>query len=272
MIVQPDFPEHWKTQLLEKITGDESAPMAVLCLWAHCQHNRRWKFPDMTPAQLASICYWKDRKPPCHIALTQAGFVDKLIPKGFAAHQWDEHNAQLIQKWHAGEKGGRPPKGEEANKDKPNEKSTDNRPTTGPEPDKTRPDQIRPDRPDQTRPDQTDQTPAVVPLTPKPDSPPTGRTDSDLGSFKVGSDGWTDGLTEGLASKMRALPFPKPTEQTVFTYLNCLFRGAGQYAKPFLKAMTKSHWRDRKGQPVQDWKAMAKEYANAAARNQINQA
>jgi hypothetical protein len=29
MIVQPDFPEHWKTRALLEITNDESAPMAV---------------------------------------------------------------------------------------------------------------------------------------------------------------------------------------------------------------------------------------------------
>lgn len=41
MIVQPDFPEHWKTRLLVKITGDKSAPLAVIRLWAHCQHSKR---------------------------------------------------------------------------------------------------------------------------------------------------------------------------------------------------------------------------------------
>ncbi|MFZ1074060.1 MAG: hypothetical protein WAO21_11590, partial [Verrucomicrobiia bacterium] len=122
MIVQPDFPEHWKTRRLVEITGDESAPMAVIRLWAHCQHNRRWNFPDMTPAQLASICYWGNRKPACHVALTKTRFVDRLKPKGFAARQWNEHNKQLIQRWHAGEKGGRPPADENANKDEQNGK------------------------------------------------------------------------------------------------------------------------------------------------------
>src|SRR5690242_5543723 len=90
MIVHPDFPEHWKTRLLIAITGDESAPMAVLRLWAHCQHSRQSHFPTMTGAQLASICHWGDRKPACHTALIKAGFVDKLSPKGFAAHEWNE--------------------------------------------------------------------------------------------------------------------------------------------------------------------------------------
>jgi hypothetical protein len=270
MIVQPNFLEHWKTRLLVKITKDPVAPLAVIRLWAHCQHSKRNEFPEMTPAQLASICHWEIRKPACHVAMIKAGFVDKLTPKGFAAHQWNEHNAQLIQKWHAGEKGGRPPKSENANELGQNEKPTDNRPITGTKPDKTRPDQTKSDMIEETKPNQTEQTPAVAAFTPKCDSPPAVRTDSD--SSKVfGSDGRADGLTEGLASKMRVLPFRKPTELEVTTYLDMQFNGARQYAKPFLKAMNKSHWKDRKGQPVQDWKAMAKEYANAAARNQINQ-
>ena len=69
MIVQPDFPEHWKTRRLVEITGDESAPLAVIRLWAHCQHNRRWMFPGMTQSQLASICHWNDRKPAFACAL-----------------------------------------------------------------------------------------------------------------------------------------------------------------------------------------------------------
>jgi hypothetical protein len=109
MIVQPDFLDHWKTRRLVEITNDESAPLAVLRLWAYCQTSRRWEFPDMTPAQLAAICRWASRKPACHIALVKVRFVDRL-KKGFAAHDWEVVNAQLIQKWNCGRKGGRPAK------------------------------------------------------------------------------------------------------------------------------------------------------------------
>lgn len=269
MIVQPDFLEHWKTRQLIELTGDESAPLAVIRLWAHCQHNRRCSFPDMTPVQLASICHWNNRKPACHVALVRCGFIEKLTPKGFAAHQWDQHNAQLIQKWHAGEKGGRPPKSKNANESGQNEKPTDNRPLTGTKPDKTRPDQTRSEKIDKTSPDKTDQTPAIASSTPKSDSPPMVRMDSV--PKVIGTDGGTDGLVAGIASNLRALPFRTPTEAEVTAYLDMQFNGAKQYAKPFLKAMNKSHWKDRNGQPVQNWQAMAKEYASAAARNQINQ-
>ncbi len=264
MIVQPNFLEHWKTRLLVEITKDPSAPLAVIRLWAHCQHSKRNEFPEMTPAQLASICHWENRKPACHVAMIKTRFVDKLTPKGFAAHQWDEHNAQLIQKWHAGEKGGRPPKSENANELGQNEKPTDNRPITGTKPDKTRPDQTKSELIEKTRSDQTDQTPAVAALTPKSDSPPTIRMDSDS-SKVIGSDGWTDGLTKGLASNLRALPFDIPSESEVRSHLILLFHGAEKYAAPFLKAMQKSHWTDKEGKPVQSWRNMATAYANASA-------
>jgi hypothetical protein len=109
MIVKPEFSEHWKTRLLAEITKDESAPLCVIRLWAHCQTSRRWEFPDMTPETLAAICRWGKRKPACHVALVKTRFVDRL-KKGFAAHGWHEVNAQLIQKWDSGKKGGRPPK------------------------------------------------------------------------------------------------------------------------------------------------------------------
>ena len=190
--------------------------------------------------------------------------MDKLTPKGFAAHQWNEHNAQLIQKWHAGEKGGRPPKSENANELGQNEKPTDNRPITGTKPDKTRPDQTRSEKIEKTSPDKTDQTTPIASPTFKSDLPPMVRTDSDS-SKVIGSDGRLDGLTKGLASNFRALPFGIPTEAEVQSHLKLQFMGAEKYAAPFLKAMQKSHWTDKEGKPVQSWQNMAKAYANASA-------
>jgi hypothetical protein len=91
----------------------------------------------MTPAQVSSVCRWGARKPACHIALVKAGFLDKLPGGGFAAHQWSDHNAQLFQKWRAGEKGGRPPKEENPNESCHSEKPDDNRPVSAGCPDKT---------------------------------------------------------------------------------------------------------------------------------------
>lgn len=272
MIVQPNFPEHWKTRLLIQITKDESSPLCVLRLWSHCQNSRRDKFPDMTPAQLASVCHWNDRKPACHVALVRAGFVEKLSPKGFAAHQWAEHNAQLLQKWQAGQKGGRPPTHENANENKASEKPTDNRPLTGTKPDKTRPDQTRPDSIDQTSPDQT----ASPPSAPTSFAELRARLDAggdgldSVKAFEVdGKEGGKDGqsaieaVAAGIAKKL-APRCGVPSLSEVKTHLTCCFAGAADYADAFYKAMEKSHWQDKTGQPINDWKAMAKRYASTA--------
>lgn len=123
MIVQPTFLEHWKTRLLVEITSDASAPLAVIRLWGYCQESHRWEFPGMSPTQLASICRWGARKPPCHVALVKCGFVDKLPGGGFAAHDWGEHNSRLVHNWEAGKKGGRPNDLKKSNKDGPNDET-----------------------------------------------------------------------------------------------------------------------------------------------------
>jgi hypothetical protein len=109
MIVKPDFFDHWKTQLLIQTTKDKSSPLAVLRGWAYCHLSRRWQFPEMTAAQLAAVCRWGKRKPACDVALLEAGFVERC-ESGFSFHDWEQENAQLVQKWRCGQKGGRPPK------------------------------------------------------------------------------------------------------------------------------------------------------------------
>jgi hypothetical protein len=277
MIVQPDFPEHWKTRLLVELTGDESAPMAVLRLWAHCQHSRRSKFPDMTPAQLASLCHWGKRKPSCHVALARAGFVEKLSPKGFAAHEWDQHNAQLLQKWQAGQKGGRPSSDACNSSDNQTEKPTDNRPRTGTKPDRpdqTRPDQIREDqtREDQTRSDKNDPTrpDAGASVESKPSGTPTASaTDGQLPSGN-GMDG-TDGIgrmVAGIASKMRTPGCSPPSFAIVHNHLKHFFKGAEQFAQAFYNTMEEQKWRDKKGEPISSWQKMSESYASKAALSQ----
>lgn len=277
MIIAPSFPEHWKTRLLIELTSDESAPMAVIRLWCHCQNSRRDKFPDMTPAQLASICRWGDRKPACHVALIKAGFVDKLTPKGFAAHQWSEHNAQLLQKWQAGQKGGRTPASENPNETADSGKPTDNRPVTARVPDKSRVDQTRPDQIDKSRPVQTERTDAPVSLSPAVllqqlrDAANGGGKDGDCNALVLGGgkDGGKDGVAaiDGVASLIAQKLTAKcgaPTIHQVRSYLASCFNGAVNYAEPFFAAMEKQHWQDKNRKPIADWRSMAKAYASKA--------
>lgn len=58
MIVEPDFPDHWKVRLLVTRLETEGAVACLLRLWAYCQQRRDDTFP-FTPASLAAICRWQ---------------------------------------------------------------------------------------------------------------------------------------------------------------------------------------------------------------------
>src|SRR5208282_476099 len=251
-LISPQLGEHWEARLRRTITGTEAAPMAISRFWCHCHNCKKYESPNMTPQQLSSICRWRIRKLSCEDALVQVGFLDKLPSNGYRAHGFRECNGGLCQRWESGSRGGRPSESE-----KGNENAGDNK--TGAKPDANR--------------HVTGAKPINQPtgsLTTSNEAPQSGRTDSD--SSKVyGLDGRTDGRTDGLPS-IRALTFRIPTESEVFTYLNCQFKGAGQYARPFLKAMKESGWKSSNdGRQIQNWQNAAKGYANAAARNKINQ-
>lgn len=255
MIVQPDFAEHWKTRLLVQLTGDESAPMAVIRLWAHCQHSRRSFFPDMTRAQLSSICHWGQRTPACHVALVKAGFVEKLKPRGFAAHQWSEHNAQLIQKWHAGQKGGRP--ANDANNSNSNEKGkpTDNRPTTG-----TKPDPIRSDPIDQI--DRSD---------------PTSGEGADSKSAQgkdlnqsLGSGNGVEGMVADVTRELTPKLGPSLEEATEFAKRRYaqVWSDAERWVQNWFSTMDGQRWQDRNGKPIANWKKNLHGYCDVYWRKQ----
>lgn len=109
MIVEPDFPDHWKTQLLIQLTGSPAAPLMVIRLWAHCQQRKAWEFQDMSDAALAAVCRWQGEPALARKHLTDAGFIDRASEPGVViVHQWDEVNATLVRNWINGPKGGRP--------------------------------------------------------------------------------------------------------------------------------------------------------------------
>lgn len=45
-----------------------------------------------------------------------------------------------------------------------------------------------------------------------------------------------------------------------------LFHGAGEYAEEWLKRMKKQGWKDRKEQPVKDWKKLAASWASGCEK------
>ena len=108
MIISPDFLDHWKTQLLvDKLGGDQSAPLRVIRLWSHCQNRRKNIFPAMTSATLKAVCHYLGDADQLESAMLEAGFLrrdgDTLI-----VHEWDQYNASLFANWSNGKKGGRP--------------------------------------------------------------------------------------------------------------------------------------------------------------------
>lgn len=253
MIIQPDFLEHWKTRLLVQITHDESSPLAVIRFWSHCQNCKAWEFPKMTPTQLGSICRWGARKPACHIALLKSKFIERLPSGGFRAHQWSDYNSKLLHNWSAGRKGGRPVQESKPNKDG-HTTITQTEPLANPKlTDKT--DQI----------DKVGCTP-LPPYGSPPKVDPNGQERPTVGSMEEAKAGLV-GLVGRLASDMR--PQTKPSLSIVQHFLSMQFSGAEKYAASYLKAMTKSHWKSKTGEPIRDWRIHVAEYAAAAERKHL---
>jgi hypothetical protein len=106
MIVDPDFPDHWKTRLLvNSLDNDQAAPMYVLRLWAHCQNRRQSKF-ELSSEALKALCCFPGQANKLEASLVASGFVRRderlLIVCG-----WASYNASLLAAWENGKKGGR---------------------------------------------------------------------------------------------------------------------------------------------------------------------
>lgn len=110
MIVTPDFLDHWKTQLLvDKLGGDESAPLKVIRLWSHCQNRKRHIFADMTSSTLKAVCHFTGDASELEAAMLEAGFL-RREGGDLVVHEWEQYNGALIANWNNGRKGGRPHK------------------------------------------------------------------------------------------------------------------------------------------------------------------
>jgi hypothetical protein len=248
MIVQPEFLDHWKTRLLIELTGDESSPLAVIRLWSHCQTTKKSYWPDMTPAQLASVCRWGNRKPNCHTTLIKCGFVKKLSPKGFAAHEWDQYNAKLISNWENGKLGGRPPR---PHKIKENEKPMVSVGLTQQKPiDRT--EQI--DLIKRTRTEGTGSGSG------------SGFNSSSSGSVQSSSD-----LASHLASQITSgvcLEGGVPTVRDVEIVMNAHVQGSGGFAQKWWDTMNRRGWTDNKGKAIHHWKPLAESFASGCIRQE----
>lgn len=134
MIVERDFPDHWKTQLLIRLLGNfEAAPVLILRLWAHCEARRTESFTELSPDALAAICRYNGNAKKLDKALQEARFI---IRKGKAVtvHGWEERNRGLLASIENGKKGGRPRKNRQATDSEPTEnpRVSDGKPTANP--------------------------------------------------------------------------------------------------------------------------------------------
>ena len=91
-----------------RLLDTEAAPNYVIRLWSHCQTRKTNKFPEWSPAILASVCRWPGDADQFWSAMMQT--FCRHEDGYLIAHEWDEVNASLIAAWSNGGKGGRPKK------------------------------------------------------------------------------------------------------------------------------------------------------------------
>jgi hypothetical protein len=107
MIVEPDFLDHWKTQMLVQLSSNEASPLWVLRLWAHCQNRKSHMFLNFPPEALKAVCRFPDHANKLESWLMTSGFIRREDSR-LIVHQWDEYNAKLFANWENGKLGGRP--------------------------------------------------------------------------------------------------------------------------------------------------------------------
>ena len=110
MITSPYFFDHWKTQLLISYLKDEAAPIYIQRLWAHCQITKKYRFKNLPNDALKSICHYQGDADRLSKAFVNARFI--YYEDGFlVVHEWEIHNAGLINSWINGARSkGRPRK------------------------------------------------------------------------------------------------------------------------------------------------------------------
>ena len=110
MIIETDFPDHWKTQLLVKRCG----PEAVLCLlriWAHCQLRKTGVLVGLSHDVFEAIAKWQGEEKLFYKTLAECRFSelgDEETPT-ITMHEFEIVNSKLVRNWTNGAKGGRKP-------------------------------------------------------------------------------------------------------------------------------------------------------------------
>ena len=109
MIVDPDFFDHWRTQMVaDMLGGDPLAALYVMRLWAHCQNRRGDSFAIPT-AGIKALCKFTGDGDALEAALIAAEYLTR-DGATVTVVGWAEKNASLLAAWENGGKGGRPKK------------------------------------------------------------------------------------------------------------------------------------------------------------------
>lgn len=79
---------------------------------------------------------------------------------------------------------------------------------------------------------------------------------------------FVSGLVGEVVARKSVRMANAPSLDQVRAEMERQFKGAGEFAPAFHRSMTKSGWRDRDGQAVNDWRPMCRNYASAACQRQ----
>lgn len=242
MIVDPDFPDHWKTRLLvDSLEGDQAAPIYVIRLWAHCQNRRTSIFQNLTAAALKALCRYPGHPNKLESGLLASGFV-RRDGEDLIVHEWEQYNASLFANWSNGKKGGRP-RSTEKKKPKENPRETHGYPMANPwRTDKIGLDKIGEDRIGEDK-----------------DSPPRARAREGDKAAKPPKAVTLPTLEDVLTFAQNAA-VPADVAQTWFHETD---------ARPLTPD---GEWTDKSGRPIARWQSALKAYAAKWASNDAQRA
>ena len=113
MIVTPDFPDHWKTQMLLELLKDSAVHGYLLRLWAHCQNRKTYLFEsaNLNPSILKALTRSPADAEALWAAFIKARFLKEHTDGSIEVHGFYDANKKICSNWENGEKGGRPRKG-----------------------------------------------------------------------------------------------------------------------------------------------------------------
>ncbi|WP_299466403.1 hypothetical protein [uncultured Gimesia sp.] len=95
--------------LVDLLGGDEMAPMYVIRILSHCNNRKKTQIEPMQNPGLKALCRYDGDAELLESSLLESEWIEKT-ETGYDVPKFAEHNAQLVNSWENGKKGGRPKK------------------------------------------------------------------------------------------------------------------------------------------------------------------